>query len=156
MVFGTITAYQTLKHTRNYHGKVYCDAGILQDPYMRPMAISVKPVYEEIEKSEKQKPKTSLWVEVWRLVKPDILLLILVAAPAIGAAIVNLQTPSVTGELINVLAKSIKSSQSLSMQELQKPALKLLGLFLSQGTSLISELQIQATLSDHVTILKAF
>lgn len=97
------------------------------------MAMSIKPIYEEMEKTEKHKPKTSLWIEVWRLVKPDLWLLILVAATAIGAAIVSLQTPSVTGELINVLAQSIKSSESLSMQELQKPAMKLLLLFLSQG-----------------------
>lgn len=149
-VFGTIGAYQTLKITRNYHGKVYCDAGVLQDPYVRPMAMSIKPIYEEMEKTEKHKPKTSLWIEVWRLVKPDLWLLILVAATAIGAAIVSLQTPSVTGELINVLAQSIKSSESLSMQELQKPAMKLLLLFLSQGFLTFSHISLVSTLGENV------
>lgn len=102
------------------------------------MAISVKHVGDVATDcvTEKKKPSSSLWVEIWRLVKPDLLLLILVAITAVGAAIVNLQTPAVTGELINVIAKSIKSTSALSMDELQKPAVKLLALFLSQGTAL--------------------
>jgi len=122
------------------------------DSDLRPMAISVKHVGDVATDcvTEKKKPSSSLWVEIWRLVKSDLLLLILVAITAVGAAIVNLQTPAVTGELINVIAKSIKSTSALSMDELQKPAVKLLGLFLSQGFLTFSHISLVSTLGENV------
>jgi hypothetical protein len=128
-----------MTHARPYHSKVFCDAGAFNDPKFRPMAVSAKQVCGDVAavpEVENKKKSPSLWVEIWKLVKPDLLLLILVAITAIGAAIVNLQTPAVTGKLINVIAKSIQNADSLTLDELKKPAVKLLGLFLSQGKDL--------------------
>jgi hypothetical protein len=134
-VLGTVVVYNTFTHARHYHAMVFCETSINKDPKFQPMAISVKHVDNNMSlamiASSQKSP--SLWVEIWRLIKPDLLLLILVALTAVGAAVVNLQTPSVTGELINVIAQSIKGAGELSMEELKKPAMKLLGLFLSQG-----------------------
>jgi hypothetical protein len=113
---------------------VFCEANVNNDPKFQPMAISMKHVDNlSTAMTPPSQKSPSLWVEIWRLVKPDLLLLILVALTAVGAAVVNLQTPTVTGELINVIAQSIKGAGELTMDELKKPAMKLLALFLSQG-----------------------
>lgn len=74
-------------------------------------------------------------VRIWHLVKPDVILLLSVILTAVGAAMVNLSTPAVTGRLINIIAKSISSAGTLTLEELNGPALKLLGLFAIQGMS---------------------
>lgn len=132
-VLGTVVVYSTFTHARHYHAMAFCEANVNYDPKFQPLAISLKHVdgMNTATTPPSQKPP-SLWVEIWRLVKPDLLLLILVALTAVGAAVVNLQTPIVTGELINVIAQSIKGT-GLTMNELKKPAMKLLCLFLSQG-----------------------
>ncbi|KAH8553604.1 ABC transporter type 1, transmembrane domain-containing protein [Umbelopsis sp. PMI_123] len=148
---GTIVVYNTLTHARQYHTHLFCEASVHNDPKFQPMAISMKHVDSLSTESTSQNLKSpSLWVEIWRLVKPDLLLLILVAFTAVGAAVVNLQTPTVTGELIDVIARSIKGAGALSMEDLKKPAVKLLGLFLSQGFLTFSHISLVSTLGENV------
>jgi hypothetical protein len=145
-IMGTIVVYNTLTHARQYHTHLFCEASVHNDPKFQPMAISMKHVDNLSTESTSQNLKSpSLWVEIWRLVKPDLLLLILVAFTAVGAAVVNLQTPTVTGELIDVIARSIKGAGALSMEDLKKPAVKLLGLFLSQGKADVDHVLVRKT-----------
>ncbi|KAG2174651.1 hypothetical protein INT44_006915 [Umbelopsis vinacea] len=150
-VMGTVVVYHTFTHARHYHAMVFCEASVNNDSKFQPMAISVKHVDSaSTALTASSKKASSLWVEIWKLVKPDLLLLILVAITAVGAAVVNLQTPTVTGELINVIAQSIKGAGELSMEELKKPAMKLLGLFLSQGFLTFSHISLVSTLGENV------
>ncbi|CAO3689522.1 unnamed protein product [Umbelopsis ramanniana] len=150
-VLGTVVVYNTFTHARHYHAMVFCEANVNNDPMFQPMAISVKHVDNlSTAMTPPSQKSLSLWVEIWRLVKPDLLLLILVTLTAVGAAVVNLQTPTVTGELINVIAQSIKGAGELTMDELKKPAMKLLGLFLSQGFLTFSHISLVSTLGENV------
>lgn len=93
-----------------------------KETLVKEMAASKKPV--------------SLWRDIWDLVKPDLLLLACIVLTAIGAAVVHLQTPVITGELIDVLTSSVKAAShglTLSIQELNKPAIKLFSLLSAQG-----------------------
>ncbi|CAG8563563.1 3212_t:CDS:10 [Paraglomus brasilianum] len=76
--------------------------------------------------------RRSVIYDIWQLVKPDLLLLITVVITAIAAAVTNLATPKITGELINIIAESI-SKGSLVLDDLKEPAMKLLALFGIQG-----------------------
>ncbi|CAG8541782.1 1272_t:CDS:10 [Paraglomus occultum] len=76
--------------------------------------------------------KRSVTYDIWQLVKPDLLLLITVVITAVAAAVTNLMTPKITGELINIIAKSINEG-SLVLNDLKEPAMKLLALFGMQG-----------------------
>jgi ATP-binding cassette subfamily B (MDR/TAP) protein 8 len=82
------------------------------------------------------KKPVSLWRDIWNLIKPDLLLLACIVLTAIGAAVVHLQTPVITGELIDVLTSGAKAAShglALSIQELNKPAIKLFSLLSAQG-----------------------
>ncbi|KAJ1883845.1 hypothetical protein LPJ66_010898, partial [Kickxella alabastrina] len=80
------------------------------------------------------KPQTSLLAQLVRLLAPECWLLLGVALTAMGAAVVNLWTPLVTGDLINVIARSVRLSLDDSILDaLRSPARKLLCLFVANG-----------------------
>ncbi|RUS21819.1 hypothetical protein BC937DRAFT_91379 [Endogone sp. FLAS-F59071] len=89
-------------------------------------------------------------IRIWHLVKPDIILLLSVILTAVGAAMVNLSTPAVTGQLINIIAKSISTTGSLTLEELNGPALKLLGLFVTQGLLTFAHISLVSALGENI------
>ncbi|KAI8074062.1 ABC transporter type 1, transmembrane domain-containing protein [Gongronella butleri] len=94
-----------------------------------------------------------MWIEIWHLVKPDLLLLACIVLTAVGAAMLHLQTPMVTGELINVLTASANAtSQGLafSIQHLNGPAMKLFGLLTSQGILTFAHITLVARFGERV------
>ncbi|KAK9704268.1 hypothetical protein K7432_010300 [Basidiobolus ranarum] len=93
--------------------------------------------------------------EIWTLLKKDKLLLAAVVITAMGAAFVSLLTPLITGELINVISKSIgglSSSEGVHqlMAELNLPALKLFGLFTAQGVLTFAHIFFVSVLGENV------
>ncbi|KAI9144326.1 P-loop containing nucleoside triphosphate hydrolase protein [Paraphysoderma sedebokerense] len=80
-------------------------------------------------------PQPDLKREIWRVVRKDWPLLILVVLTAIIAAMANLWLPRVTGDLVNVISKAVADTGSYIswVNELNKPAAKLLGLFALKG-----------------------
>ncbi|KAG0190262.1 ATP-binding cassette, sub-B (MDR TAP), member 8 [Apophysomyces sp. BC1034] len=93
----------------------------------------------------------SLLREIWKLVKPDLLLLGYIIITAVAAAIVHLQTPVITGELINILASSIQTGVgSLAIQDLNGPALKLFGLLSAQGLLTFAHISLVAIFGENV------
>lgn len=106
----------------------YCEA---QPPtFVKQPLVQTKTVHETL--LQKKQNTRSVLYDVWELIKPDLGLLCLIILTAIGAAIVQLQTPMVTGQLINILS-SVKELGSLTIRDLNKPAMKLFGLLVSQG-----------------------
>ncbi|CAO3638670.1 unnamed protein product [Cunninghamella echinulata] len=106
------------------------------------------------EKEKQKKKKTySLWRDIWDLIKPDILLLLCIVLTAIGAALVHLQTPLITGELINVLTKSVNATTanlSLSMNQLNGPAMKLFALLSLQGLLTFAHITLVSSFGEKV------
>ncbi|KAI8342780.1 P-loop containing nucleoside triphosphate hydrolase protein [Chlamydoabsidia padenii] len=101
----------------------------------------------------KRPVKISLWHDIWTLIKPDLLLLACIVLTAIGAAVVYLQTPIITGELINVLTASVQAAShglSLSISELNGPALKLFSLLSAQGLLTFAHITLVAAFGEKV------
>lgn len=119
-------------------------------------ALSMRPVFIEAVTPTKVLQQilppapTSIVRDIWELVKPDLLLLACIILTAIGAAIIQLQTPLVTGQLINVLSASVNAAAdglgSLTIRDLNGPALKLFALLTAQGILTFA----------HITLVSAF
>ncbi|KAI8322064.1 P-loop containing nucleoside triphosphate hydrolase protein [Martensiomyces pterosporus] len=85
---------------------------------------------------ETARAETSLISHIVRLLAPECWLFLGVAMTAVGAAIVNLWTPIVTGDLINVIARSVRLVEAMDesvLEALKSPAKKLFVLFFANG-----------------------
>ncbi|KAJ1940622.1 hypothetical protein EC988_006982, partial [Linderina pennispora] len=83
-----------------------------------------------------QKSDSSLVASIVRLLAPELWLFLGVALTAVGAAVVSLWTPVVTGDLINVIARSVKLAGEMDesiLAALRSPARKLFVLFFTNG-----------------------
>ncbi|CAJ1072453.1 ATP-binding cassette sub-family B member 8%2C mitochondrial [Xyrichtys novacula] len=82
-------------------------------------------------------PKTPVpdfkWHILWEFVKPQLLALVSAVVLAFGAAILNIHIPLMLGDLVNVVARFLRDQSRSYVQEIQGPALKLLGLYIFQG-----------------------
>lgn len=81
---------------------------------------------------QQEKKRNGLWKDIWDLTKSDIGLMCCILLTAVAAALIQLQTPVITGELINVISSGIIKSGT-TFRELNGPALKLFGLLSAQG-----------------------
>lgn len=112
----------------------YCEAPLPQ-PAIK-ISITQAKVLHEISLPQK-KSAQSILADIWQLVKPDLGLLCLIILTAVGAAVIQLQTPLVTGQLINILSQSVQAAAdglgALTIRDLNAPAIKLFGLLIAQG-----------------------
>ncbi|KAJ2555595.1 hypothetical protein EV175_002229 [Coemansia sp. RSA 1933] len=99
-----------------------------------------------------------------RLLAPEGWLFLGVVVTAVGAAIVNLWTPIVTGDLINVIARSVRLVSAMDasvLEALRSPARKLLALFVANGlltfahTTLVTVLGERIGMRLHIQALDA-
>ncbi|OAD69360.1 hypothetical protein PHYBLDRAFT_149758 [Phycomyces blakesleeanus NRRL 1555(-)] len=98
-----------------------------------------------------EQPRESLSSAIWELVKPDLFLLACIVLTAVAAAVVYLQTPVVTGELINVLQLSFTSG-ALSIQDLNGPAIRLLALLSAQGFFTFAHITLVSLFGEKVAV----
>ena len=102
----------------------HCDA-FQQQPIVLKVPLA-KPITE--------KQEVSLARDIWKLIKPDLLLMGCIILTAIAAAFVHLQTPIITGELINVISSGSSALlASAGISQLNRPAMKLFALLSVQG-----------------------
>lgn len=80
--------------------------------------------------------QSSVLRDIWNIVRDDLLLLTCIVLTAVAAAFLHLQTPIVTGNLINVISAGIHSASSSGLGLLNKPALQLFALLTGQGKEL--------------------
>lgn len=130
---------------------VYCD---FQQPPQQVFigeAVTKTTVLNKILPKEEQK---TIAQDIWDLVKPDLLLLGLIILTAVGAAIVQLQTPLVTGQLINVLSSSVNAAAdglgALTIRDLNGPAIKLFGLLTAQGFLTFAHIALVSAFGENV------
>ncbi|KAJ2606853.1 hypothetical protein H4R99_000026 [Coemansia sp. RSA 1722] len=153
---GIVGGIALFLYTKRNNGPVYSEA--LFDIGRNEASMRLKILHEQSTKVSKQmtnetetpeqqrmdeaqqqtkKSRLSLITHMVRLLAPECWLFLGVALTAVGAAVVNLWTPVVTGDLINVIARSIKTisdmDSSLIMDALGSPARKLLVLFVANG-----------------------
>lgn len=130
---------------------VYCEFQTPQQNLKVQEAVTKTTVLNKILPAEE--PKT-IAKDIWDLVKPDIFLLGFIILTAIGAAIVQLQTPLVTGQLINVLSMSVNAAAdglgALTIRDLNGPALKLFGLLTAQGFLTFAHISLVSAFGENV------
>ncbi|KAJ1973133.1 hypothetical protein H4R35_004279 [Dimargaris xerosporica] len=101
------------------------------------------------------------WMAIWQLVKPDTWLLVAVIFAAVGSAMVNLWTPIVMGDLINILSRSLQTvttaaalppsiTPAVIRQGLHRAAMKLLALFAAQGVFTAGHIYLVSALGERV------
>lgn len=133
---------------------VYCDATFAykQQPILITEAVTKTKVLDHILPAPAE--KVSIAQDIWDLVKPDLVLLGLIVLTAVGAAIVQLQTPLVTGQLINVLSSSVQAAAdglgALTIRDLNAPALKLFGLLTAQGLLTFAHISLVSAFGENV------
>lgn len=130
---------------------VYCEFQQPRQTFIVQKAVTKKTVLNKILPVEE--PKT-IAGDIWDLVKQDMVLLGFIILTAIGAAIVQLQTPLVTGQLINVLSISVSAAAdglgALTIRDLNGPALKLFGLLTAQGLLTFAHISLVSAFGENV------
>lgn len=162
--------YLYYKHS----GPAYCDVAYAMRPetstrlkILHEQSTKVsQDMKQEEEKEFAEEPvvkKSSLVIHIIRLLAPECWLFVGVALTAVGAAVVNLWTPVVTGELINVIARSVRDTATAEMvlEALNAPAQRLFALFCANGlltfahTTLVTILGERIGMRLHSQALKA-
>lgn len=133
---------------------VYCDAEPLLYQHKSIFvkeAITKDKVFNAVVVRTKN---NSIARDIWELVKPDLPLLFLIILTAVGAAIVQLQTPLVTGQLINILSSSVQAAAdglgALTIRDLNAPALKLFSLLTAQGVLTFAHISLVSAFGENV------
>ncbi|KAJ1678558.1 hypothetical protein EV182_003812, partial [Spiromyces aspiralis] len=100
--------------------------------------------------------RTDKWImvisSIIRILGPEIWLFLGVALTAVGAAVVNIWTPLVTGELVNGIAACLTSASEHMdiLDHLSKPAQKLLMLFVANGVLTFSHISLVTALGENI------
>ncbi|KAG1052937.1 hypothetical protein G6F43_004953 [Rhizopus delemar] len=129
----------------------YCEAPLPQ-PAIK-VSITQAKVLHEISLPQK-KSAQSILADIWQLVKPDLGLLCLIILTAVGAAVIQLQTPLVTGQLINILSQSVQAAAdglgALTIRDLNAPAIKLFGLLIAQGFLTFAHIALVSAFGENI------
>ncbi|RCH95323.1 ATP-binding cassette, sub-B (MDR TAP), member 8, partial [Rhizopus stolonifer] len=127
----------------------HCEAVSFSQPVIQVSVTQAKVLHEI---TPKQQP--SVLYDIWQLIKPDLGLLCFIILTAIGAAIVQLQTPLVTGQLINILSSSMQAAAdglgALTIRDLNAPAMKLFGLLVAQGILTFAHISLVSAFGENV------
>ncbi|KAI9311811.1 P-loop containing nucleoside triphosphate hydrolase protein [Dichotomocladium elegans] len=132
----------------------YCEAAV--NPPPKPFLIpAVKAKTLQTQQQQQQQKPASLLRDIWHLIKPDLLLMCCILLTAVAAAFVHLQTPIVTGKLINIISSGIKSAGASTLlaegiKELNAPALKLFGLLAAQAVLTFSHITLVSIFGENV------
>ncbi|KAJ1721284.1 hypothetical protein LPJ53_004180 [Coemansia erecta] len=109
----------------------------------------------EAEAEAEAEREVSLARQLVRLLAPEAWLLLGVALTAVGGAVVSLWMPVVTGDLINVIARSIRTAASALddtqlLDALRSPARRLLLLFVANGLLTFAHTTLVTVLGERV------
>ncbi|KAJ1921409.1 hypothetical protein H4219_000726 [Mycoemilia scoparia] len=104
------------------------------------------------QKEKKMDRLVTVISSIIRILGPEIWLFLAVTMTAVGAAVVNLWTPLVTGELVNGIASCLQdSSEHLDiLDRLTKPAQKLLVLFAANGLLTFTHISLVTALGENI------
>ncbi|KAJ2582609.1 hypothetical protein GGH95_001441, partial [Coemansia sp. RSA 1836] len=159
-VVGGVAAYLYAKK----RAPVYCEAppsALKSEASMRlrllheqsaKLSHKMQAMREDSEAKKRASAPASLFAFIVRLIAPECWLFVGVALTAVGAAVVNLWTPVVTGDMINVIARSI---QALAFDEgmleaLRSPAKKLFVLFVANGLLTFAHTTLVTVLGERI------
>jgi ATP-binding cassette subfamily B (MDR/TAP) protein 8 len=94
---------------------------------------------------------SSLLTSFYRLLKPDWFLILSVTTIAMGAAVINVYTPSIIADIVNIISVHMSTIGPIDiLQRLQKPASKLLCLFSLQGFLTFAYISLVTILGERI------
>jgi len=119
------------------------------------VALEEKKYNEEVERKEKEEQSNhkELLKFLFSIVKKDILLVLFIFAVTLSAAGINVLTPIITGDLINVVQGVLKKQEgfySIDFTEFTAPTLKLLTLYITQGILTFVDITLVAKLGENI------
>ncbi|KAI7849839.1 P-loop containing nucleoside triphosphate hydrolase protein [Circinella umbellata] len=124
--------------------------------HQEPIAIKIpsatrKQITLAKQQRESEQREISLIRDIWSLIKPDFLLMCCIVLTAIAAAFIQLQTPIITGELINVISSGSSALlASAGISQLNRPAMKLFGLLSAQGVLTFAHISLVSIFGENV------
>ncbi|KAL4224808.1 ATP-binding cassette [Mactra antiquata] len=90
------------------------------------------------------------WKQFFELLWSDILSLSLAIICAFAAAIVNIKLPLMVGEVVNVVSKCAIDNTANFLEEIKKPAINLLGIYLAQGALTVSYISLLSNVGENL------
>ncbi|XP_015209696.1 mitochondrial potassium channel ATP-binding subunit [Lepisosteus oculatus] len=90
------------------------------------------------------------WTVLWKFLRPQLLALLGAVVLAFGAAILNIQIPLMLGDLVNVVARYMRDHIGNYLNEVKRPAIKLLGLYGLQGLLTCGYIVLLSRVGEHV------
>ncbi|OUM59041.1 hypothetical protein PIROE2DRAFT_64032, partial [Piromyces sp. E2] len=118
------------------------------------IALEEKKFNEEIEKKEqKEQDNKELLKFLFSIIKKDLLLVFFIFAVTLSAAGINVLTPIITGDLINVVQDVLKRQEGFypfDFSEFTAPTLKLLTLYITQGILTFVDITLVAKLGENI------
>lgn len=90
------------------------------------------------------------WRTFFRLLRPDLLYLISAVVCAVAAAIVNIQIPLVLGEIVNIVSSITQDVAKDFIQEVSRPAIKMIGYYAIQSILTCSYLSLLSTVGENM------
>ncbi|KAI9497326.1 P-loop containing nucleoside triphosphate hydrolase protein [Zychaea mexicana] len=131
----------------------YCEAApFQQEPISLRVPSAAKQIAEHHRQQQRQQCQdVSLIRDIWNLIRPDLLLMGCIILTAVAAAFIQLQTPLITGELINIISSGSSALlASAGISQLNRPALKLFGLLSAQGILTFAHISLVSIFGENV------
>ncbi|ORX44313.1 hypothetical protein BCR36DRAFT_415069 [Piromyces finnis] len=117
------------------------------------IALEEKKNNENTEDKQKEQENKELLKFLFSIIKKDLLLVLFIFAVTLSAAGINVLTPIITGDLINVVQDVLKRQEgfySIDFAEFTAPTLKLLTLYLTQGILTFVDITLVAKLGENI------
>jgi len=136
---------------------IYCEARRRNKGRGKNLVIALeeKKFNEEVEKKEKEEQTNNkeLLKFLFSIIKKDLFLVIFIFGVTLSAAGINVLTPIITGDLINVVQDVLKKQEgfySIDFSEFTAPTLKLLTLYVTQGILTFVDITLVAKLGENI------
>lgn len=100
---------------------------------------------------ESKKPDVDFeWKQFFQILWPDIYSLALAIVCALATAVVNIKLPLMVGEVVNVVSQFTKDSGKDFIEEIKKPAMRLIATYLVQGGLTVAYISLLSNIGENL------
>ncbi|XP_006814132.1 mitochondrial potassium channel ATP-binding subunit-like [Saccoglossus kowalevskii] len=97
-----------------------------------------------------EKQPTFRWKDFWEYLSPEMLHLLAAILSAFAVAIVNIKMPLLIGDLVEVVSKFTSENAGNYLQEMKKPALRLIALYGIQGILTFGYISLLSSIGERI------
>ncbi|XP_033924353.1 mitochondrial potassium channel ATP-binding subunit [Melopsittacus undulatus] len=113
--------------------------------------VPVGPTVPAVPEPVQPRPEPTFnWPVFWTFLRPQLLVLSAAVVLALGAALLNVRIPVLLGQLVNVVAHCARGHISSYLQEVRRPALRLLAVYCLQGLLTFGYIALLARVGEQV------